>query len=175
MKCQLGLISEKIIWLHMAQFRCTSVYSCNCSNSKIFITYCNFRYRVNQIKIRAGEWDTQTVKERFPYQERDVARMVTHPNFNAKTLANDVGLLFLSQPVEIAENINTVISITSHWLNILNWTTALILNQRIPLQICLPSHNFNMDNSKDCYATGWGKSNFGKYSHETCYFTYLLK
>ncbi|XP_077288663.1 phenoloxidase-activating factor 2 [Arctopsyche grandis] len=98
-------------------------------------SHCISKHRVTQIKIRVGEWDTQTVKERFPYQERDVARIVTHPNFNAKTLANDIGLLFLSKPVEIAENINT---------------------------ICLPSQNFNMDTSKDCYATGWGKSNFGQ-------------
>lgn len=41
------------------------------------------------LKIRAGEWDTQTTKERLPYQERIVSRIFTHPNFNERSLAYD--------------------------------------------------------------------------------------
>lgn len=67
-----------------------------------------FRYRPLELKIRAGEWDTQTNKERFPHQERPVDRLLIHPNFNDKTLANDVGLIFLKEPINIAENVNPV-------------------------------------------------------------------
>lgn len=60
------------------------------------------------MKIRAGEWDTQTNKERFPHQERSISRILNHPNFNDKTLANDIGLVFLAEPINIAENVNPV-------------------------------------------------------------------
>lgn len=42
------------------------------------------------LKIRAGEWDTQTTKERLPYQERIVSRIFSHPGYNERSLANDV-------------------------------------------------------------------------------------
>jgi hypothetical protein len=40
--------------------------------------------------VRAGEWDTQTMKERLPHQERNVASIITHTEFHTKTLANDI-------------------------------------------------------------------------------------
>lgn len=46
--------------------------------------------RAKDLKIRAGEWDTQTTKERLPYQERIVSRIFSHPNYNERSLANDV-------------------------------------------------------------------------------------
>lgn len=52
--------------------------------------HCVFNLTQRDIRIRAGEWDTQTTKERLPFQERNVQAIVTHPEFNAKTLANDV-------------------------------------------------------------------------------------
>jgi hypothetical protein len=47
-------------------------------------------------KVRAGEWDTQTMKERLPYQERMVSRIISHPQYSSKSLANDV-VSFLKQ------------------------------------------------------------------------------
>lgn len=46
--------------------------------------------KANDLKIRAGEWDTQTTKERLPYQERIVSRIFGHPNYNERGLANDL-------------------------------------------------------------------------------------
>lgn len=43
-----------------------------------------------ELKIRAGEWDTQTTKERLPFQERSVSRIFSHPSYNERSLANDV-------------------------------------------------------------------------------------
>lgn len=78
---------------------------------------------------KAGEWDTQTINEPYPHQDRNVMEVVIHEHYKPGSHFNDVALLFLDKPVELAENINTV---------------------------CLPPQDFNFDH-KRCYATGWGK------------------
>lgn len=50
----------------------------------------SFVFKAKDLKIRAGEWDTQTTKERLPYQERIVSRIFSHPDYNQRNLANDV-------------------------------------------------------------------------------------
>lgn len=87
-----------------------------------------------QFKIRAGEWDTQTKKEIFPHQDRSVESVVIHPQYYAGALYNDIALLFLETPVEIAENVNV---------------------------ICIPKNKATVDSAR-CFATGWGKDVFGK-------------
>lgn len=87
-----------------------------------------------ELKIRAGEWDTQTLKERLPYQERLVGRIFSHPSYNERSLANDVAIIELEDPFALADNVAT---------------------------ICLPSQNY-VSTSKNCFASGWGKDNFGK-------------
>lgn len=47
------------------------------------------RIRPNELKVRAGEWDTQTTKERLPYQERRITEIVGHPMYDPKTLDYD--------------------------------------------------------------------------------------
>lgn len=56
----------------------------------LLIKYFFIRFGPRTIKIRAGEWDTQTIKERLPYQERVVTRIVSHPDYSSRSLANDV-------------------------------------------------------------------------------------
>lgn len=90
--------------------------------------------RAEELSVRLGEWDTQTKNELFPHVDHRVARIITHENFNSGNLRNDIGLLILDQPAVLAENIQTV---------------------------CLPPQNANFDNS-DCFASGWGKDNYGK-------------
>lgn len=83
--------------------------------------------------MRAGEWDTQTDKERLPYQERDVVNIIPHAEFNPQTLYNDVALVILQSLFDEAENIGTV---------------------------CLPPPN-QIISSRNCFASGWGKNVFG--------------
>jgi plasma kallikrein len=52
--------------------------------------HCVFNISQQALRVRAGEWDTQTTKERLPHQERNVVSIITHPDFNTKTLANDL-------------------------------------------------------------------------------------
>jgi len=95
--------------------------------------------KAKDLKIRAGEWDTQTTKERLPFQERIVSRIFVHPNYNERGLANDFAIIELEDPFQMDRHIST---------------------------ICLPQSGF-VPNQQDCFASGWGKDSFGvagKYS-----------
>lgn len=52
--------------------------------------HCVFNLTERDLKIRVGEWDTQTTKERLPFQERNVQAIIVHQEFNTRTLANDI-------------------------------------------------------------------------------------
>lgn len=94
--------------------------------------YCN-RKRPNELRIRAGEWDTQTKNEIFPHQDRNVQNIVVHEKYHSGALFYDFAILILSEPVELAENVDIV---------------------------CLPDQNLIFDGSR-CFASGWGKNKFG--------------
>jgi secreted trypsin-like serine protease len=96
--------------------------------------HCVNNKQANELKIRAGEWDTQTKRELYAHQDRDVASLVMHELFSKGSLANDIALVFLSQPVELTPSVATA---------------------------CLPPQNHNFENLR-CTASGWGKDIFGK-------------
>ncbi|XP_063391076.1 phenoloxidase-activating factor 2-like [Cydia fagiglandana] len=52
----------------------------------------------NEIKCRAGEWDTQTNKEIYPHQERNVKKIVKHAEYYRPSVYNSVALLILESP-----------------------------------------------------------------------------
>lgn len=103
-------------------------------NTQVVVTAAHCVNFPKQFKIRAGEWDTNHEKEIYPYQERDVASIKIHLFFNQQSLFNDIALLFLKSPVDIAENVNVV---------------------------CLPEKDTTFDYA-NCFATGWGKTTFGE-------------
>lgn len=86
------------------------------------------------MKVRGGEWDTQTKNELYGHEDRDVVEIVVHKDYYKGGLHNDVALLFLKDPMPLGETINLV---------------------------CMPPQSFNFDRS-DCLASGWGKDLFGK-------------
>ncbi|XP_011641802.1 phenoloxidase-activating factor 2-like [Pogonomyrmex barbatus] len=92
------------------------------------------RKQPGELKIRAGEWDTQTKNEIYPHQDREVERVIVHQGFYSGALYNDFAILILKTPVEYAENVDI---------------------------ICLPEMNTVFDGSR-CFASGWGKDVFGK-------------
>ncbi|CAH2100553.1 unnamed protein product [Euphydryas editha] len=85
--------------------------------------------------IRAGEWNTQSIYEPYPHQDRMVDEIVIHPQYNPKNLFNDIALLFLSHPVGYAPNVGVV---------------------------CLPPQDLRVSEGATCVSTGWGKNRFGK-------------
>ncbi|XP_046450409.1 phenoloxidase-activating factor 2-like [Daphnia pulex] len=92
------------------------------------------------LKIRVGEWDTQSAYEFFPHQDRLVVDAIIHEQYFPAALFNDVALLFLAEPVDLGPEADVV---------------------------CLPRPDQVFDGSR-CFATGWGKDQFGqagKYQH----------
>lgn len=90
---------------------------------------------VNDLAVRAGEWNTQSEDEMLPHQERDVQGITYHREFTRHNLQNDIALLFLTKPFMLAPHINT---------------------------ICLPQSSYEYNGEK-CFASGWGKDKVRNY------------
>lgn len=93
--------------------------------------HCLEDINTTDLKIRAGEWDSQTISESLPHQDRYVSKAVIHPQYHKEQLHNDIALLFLTSNLLFIDNVGT---------------------------ICLPEEGLYV-NPSDCIATGWGKNN----------------
>uniref|UniRef100_A0A2R5L875 Putative trypsin n=1 Tax=Ornithodoros turicata TaxID=34597 RepID=A0A2R5L875_9ACAR len=91
------------------------------------------------LKVRLGEWDTQSMKEFYQHDDYEVGNIYIHPRFRNSSLWNDIALLELTRPVVFAPHISP---------------------------ICLPQAQDAFEGHK-CVVTGWGKNAYrtGKYSN----------
>jgi len=89
-----------------------------------------FLQSFNQLKVRLGEHDVSTTDEPTEHEERAVVQVEIHPNFDNKTLSNDLALVRLSKAARRRTNIDIV---------------------------CVPSDQLQLNTNKTCYVTGWGK------------------
>ncbi|KAK7790352.1 hypothetical protein R5R35_003852 [Gryllus longicercus] len=96
--------------------------------------HCVASVRSDRLWVRLGEWDTQTNNEPLPLQDRRVVKVTLHPDFRDDVLYNDVALLTLEKPAELADHVDVV---------------------------CVPPQDSGYDGSR-CFASGWGKHVFGK-------------
>jgi len=83
-----------------------------------------------KLVVRCGEWDTQTTGEPLKHQDRIVKKVVLHPEYNRKNLANTAAILILETEFELSQHVDT---------------------------ICLPDMQENFDEDTDCHVKGWGK------------------
>ncbi|KAL3278691.1 hypothetical protein HHI36_016227 [Cryptolaemus montrouzieri] len=105
----------------------------NCGKRNPNAAHCVNRFKAPDITVRAGEWDTQTTKERIPTQKRIATKVILHENYGING-ENDIALVILDRPYTKVESIAT---------------------------ICLPATN-QFINSKHCFASGWGRTEFGR-------------
>lgn len=101
----------------------------------VVLTAAHYVAKIPLLRVRAGEWDTQSIKEPNPYQDRDVASIDIHQDFNKGNLFYDVAVLFLAQPMDLAPNVGVA---------------------------CLPPPRQRTPGGTRCIATGWGKDKFDK-------------
>lgn len=89
------------------------------------------------IRIRLGDYDLKRTLDHpdFPHLEVGVRNIIIHPNFDSKSLVNDVALLELDRPV------NT--------------------NQYPHIGLaCLPNQAQKFEGQNRCFVSGWGKDTF---------------
>lgn len=105
-------------------------------HQKVVLTVAHFfdDGKVDDLFVRAGEWDTQTQNELYPTQDSHVKEIIIHEKFNKNNAQNDIALLILKEEFILSGHINI---------------------------ICLPPPKVNFD-YKRCIASGWGKDSFGR-------------
>nr|XP_029713678.1 phenoloxidase-activating factor 2-like [Aedes albopictus] len=81
---------------------------------------------------------SQICRPGIPKQEQKVRSIIVQPNYNSATLFNDVALLVLEHPFQADDNVQL---------------------------ICLPPQGATFTD-RNCYAIGWGKSNFDSDSYQ---------
>lgn len=98
--------------------------------------HCVHKISTKFLHVRAGEWDMEKTDEILPHQDREIKSMIIHQDFYKHTLLNDIAILALKSPFELAINVNT---------------------------ICLPPPNRSF-NKERCVVSGWGKENHSRES-----------
>jgi len=121
MSCTLdNYLTDKHIYILLHRFKI----------DKLTIVFSFFREDILTLVVRAGEWDLKTEKEIFNHQDRRVSKIVTHPDYSANGIYNDVALIFTLDSFSLQANIQP---------------------------ICLPTTNDIFIDDK-CYSSGWGKT-----------------
>ncbi|VVC27188.1 Peptidase S1, PA clan,Serine proteases, trypsin family, histidine active site,Serine proteases, trypsin [Cinara cedri] len=94
--------------------------------------------KLEDLIVRAGEWDLKQDQELSPHQDRKVLRIVKHEKFSKGSGYNDIGLIFLTEPFILQPHISTV---------------------------CLPPQDFKFRESDEehCKVSGWGSNIDGVY------------
>nr|XP_053653090.1 serine protease filzig-like isoform X1 [Cherax quadricarinatus]XP_053653091.1 serine protease filzig-like isoform X1 [Cherax quadricarinatus] len=98
-------------------------------NWAITAAHCVENVQPEQLLLRLGEFDLERSDEPYPFAERKVQIIATHPKFDARTFEFDLALLRFYEPVSFLPNI---------------------------IPICVPQDDYSFLNNTG-YVTGWGR------------------
>jgi secreted trypsin-like serine protease len=136
----MGEFTWMVAVTELSKDRQGTVYLCGGSliHPRVVMTaaHCIQNKLAENLRIRAGEWDTQTEREDpYVHYDRLVERVIIHEGYRKRgVLKNDIAIIFLSKAVPLARHIGTV---------------------------CL-SPDLHPKPGQRCYASGWGKNLYGK-------------
>ncbi|CAH1398367.1 unnamed protein product [Nezara viridula] len=99
-------------------------------NVVLTAAHCVKNTPIEEISVRAGEYDNRITNKPIPSQTQRVRKVESHPDFNSGNLHNDIALIFLEQPMQL----NPVVDV-----------------------ICGPQKGEAVIGS-DCVVTGWGRN-----------------
>lgn len=94
------------------------------------------RVDVSHLKVVAGDWDYDSTVEPLPPIQRLVKAKLVHDDYDDATLAHDVAVLLLNQPLPASVTVDIV---------------------------CLPQQNSYSFLNNRCLSTGWGKDEYSKW------------
>ncbi|XP_066967356.1 serine proteinase stubble isoform X2 [Macrobrachium rosenbergii] len=98
-------------------------------NWAITAAHCVENVQPDELLLRLGEFDLETSEEPYPFTERKVQIVATHPQFDPRTFEYDLALLRFQEPVNFLPNI---------------------------IPICVPQDDYTFINDTG-YVTGWGR------------------
>lgn len=89
-----------------------NVFQCGGSliHPKVVLTAAHgvFGMQSSTLKVRVGEWDTQTNRELYSHADYEVKEIIVHENFDKEGLLNDIALLILVNQVEFFHHIQPI-------------------------------------------------------------------
>jgi hypothetical protein len=103
--------------------------------AQLQLTSSPYSVQPDDLLLRMGEYDLATDEEEYPYIERKVQIVASHPQFDSRTFEYDLALLRFYDPVRFQPNI---------------------------VPICLPPPSEVDFVGRTAYVTGWGRLYEGK-------------
>lgn len=73
--------------------------------------HCSVTGTAPNVKVRMGEWDAAGTYEPVPFQEYTIAKVFSHPMYNANTLQYDIMVLRLATSVPFTPSAGAAVTI----------------------------------------------------------------
>ena len=105
--------------------------------------------RQRDLMIRCGKWNRARASnsEPLPHQERNVLKTISHPEYNSKTYAFDLGIIITSEEFQLGNHIQPIC---------LPEATTMF-NALSPAGVV--RKHFKSFHKHQCFVTGWGGQN----------------